>query len=440
MQIQIVSSTSIKRYNNNPRYNDSAVQAVADSIQEFGFKNPILVDKNNTIIAGDTRYRAATEILELDKIPVIICDDLTDEQVAALRIADNKTGELSEWNEEALAEEIKYLQSVGYNIDLTGFSFDEIEELLKSSYVDNIKEDEDFNIVNELEDIATPKSENGDIWYLGNHKLMCGDSRCSDDLEKLMANDKAQLIITDPPYNVDYQGVAGKIKNDNMSPQEFKTFLCDTFANANKHSAPGASFYVFYADKETENFRISLRENNFEIKQNLIWIKNTFVLGRQDYQWKHEPILYGWKADASHYFINNRSKSTIIDTELDFRKMSKAALIEYIETLLSDIKETTIYCDKPVKSEDHPTMKPIKLIADFLINSSKAKWIVLDMFGGSGSTLIACEQTGRHCRMMECDPKYVDVIVKRYVNLTGDEECYCVKTSGKKIKYKELYN
>lgn len=389
MQIISKKIEEIKEYENNPRNNDNAVEYVARSIKDFGFKIPIIVDKNNVIVAGHTRYKAAKE-LNLTEVPCIVADDLTDEQIKAFRLVDNKSAELAEWNLELLNIELENI----HDIDMNLYNF-ELSELL-----DNVIED-DY----EIELPEEPKTKHGDIYKLGNHYLMCGDSTKESDVAKLMNNNKADLFLTDPPYNValgnhDTPETARQrhrrtdgliIMNDKMSDNDFLDFLTKCFSIAKDNMKDGASFYIWHADNESLTFRQALKNSGLELRQTLIWNKNAITLGRQDYQWKHEPCLYGWKDGASHSWFSDRSQPTV----LDFKK--------------------------PSKSEDHPTMKPIELFAYQIKNSSKVNDIVLDTFGGSGTSIIACEQLNRLCFTMELDPRYCDVIVDRWETFTNQK-------------------
>lgn len=390
-------------YENNPRNNDKAVDVVAKSIKEFGFKVPIIVDKNNVIVAGHTRLKAAKK-LGLKDVPVIVADDLTEDQIKAFRLADNKTGEVATWNDEMLLEELKSI-----NLDMTMFNFE--EPLLE-------EEQKEFDIDEAIESITTPIAKRGDIWCLGNHRLICGDST-TDDVLKLMNGQLADLYLSDPPYNVAVSNSQGMtIENDDMDNHEFKEFLTKAFYQVERVLKNGAAFYVFHADTEGLNFRAALLENGLPIKQNLIWVKNQFILGRQDYQWQHEPCLYGWKEGAGHYFTKNRKQSSVIDDSIPYDLMTKEELIELIQT-------TILRFDKPTKNTDHPTMKPLPLIERLIRNSSRKGQIVLDTFGGSGTTLIAAEKLDRTCYMVEYDPKYMDVIIQRYEELTGGKATLC---------------
>ena len=386
-------------YENNPRNNDKAVDVVAKSIKEFGFKVPIIIDKNNVIVAGHTRLKAAKK-LGLKDVPVIVADDLTDDQIKAFRLADNKTGEVATWNDEMLLEELKNI-----NLDMTMFNFEEplIEE-----------ESEEFDIDEAVESVKTPVAKRGEIWCLGNHRLMCGDST-TDDVLKLMGGSLADLYLSDPPYNVAVSNSQGMtIENDNMGNEEFCEFLTKAFYQVERVLKKGAAFYVFHADTEGLNFRKALLDNGLPIKQNLIWVKNQFIMGRQDYQWQHEPCLYGWKEGASHYFTRNRKQASVIDDSIPYELMTKEELIELLQT-------TILKFDKPTKNTDHPTMKPLPLIERLIRNSSRKGQIVLDTFGGSGTTLIAADKLDRTCYMVEYDPKYMDVIIQRYEELTGNK-------------------
>ena len=389
MQIISKNIEEIKEYENNPRNNDNAVEYVARSIKDFGFKIPIIVDKNNVIVAGHTRYKAAKE-LNLTEVPCIVADDLTDEQIKAFRLVDNKSAELAEWNLELLNIELENI----HDIDMNLYNF-ELSELL-----DNVIED-DY----EIELPEEPKTKHGDIYKLGNHYLMCGDSTKESDVAKLMNNNKADLFLTDPPYNValgnhDTPETARQrhrrtdgliIMNDKMSDNDFLDFLTKCFSIAKDNMKDGASFYIWHADNESLTFRQALKNSGLELRQTLIWNKNAITLGRQDYQWKHEPCLYGWKDGASHSWFSDRSQPTV----LDFKK--------------------------PSKSEDHPTMKPIELFAYQLKNCCKVYDLILVTFGGSGTSIIACEQLNRICFTMELDPRYCDVIVDRWETFTNQK-------------------
>lgn len=268
-----------------------------------------------------------------------------------------------------------------------------------------------------------PKSKPGDIFKLGDHLLMCGDSTNYDDVMKLLDNDTVDLVVTDPPYNVNYEGTAGKIENDNMSSVQFLEFLTDAFASIEAALKPGGAFYIWYASREHINFEQALISNNLQVRQQLIWVKNSLVLSRQDYHWRHEPCLYGWKDGAAHYFIDDRSQTTVFEDKHDIDKMSKGEMKQLLKSIYEEdgISTSILHEAKPTSNDQHPTMKPIKLIGRLVANSSRKHEKVLDLFGGSGSTLIACEQLNRKCYTMEYDPKFVDVIVDRWETFTGEK-------------------
>lgn len=386
-------------YEKNPRINDNAVPAVMKSIEEFGFKVPIVIDKNGTIVTGHTRLKAAKK-LGMKTVPCIVADDLTPEQIKAFRLADNKVAEAAEWDMELLNEELDGI----VDIDMSDFNFSDITDSPSS---EDVVEDDDENI--ELP--SEPKTRLGDIWVIGRHKLMCGDATSEDVLKRLMGGDKADMYLTDPPYNVAYKGKTEDkltIQNDSMEDSAFYQFLVDSFVAADSVMNEGAAFYVWHADLEGYNFRGACRAVEWELRECLIWNKNTMVLGRQDYQWKHEPCLYGWKGGAAHNWYSDRKQTTVIDM------------------------------NKPNRNAEHPTMKPVQLFAYLMENSSKPGDIVLDSFCGSGTTLIACEQMSRAARVLELDPKYCDVIVERYINLVGNSDEVSVERNGKIIKYADL--
>lgn len=326
-----------------------------------------------------------------------VADDLSPEKVKAFRLADNKVSEFATWDEDKLYNELMELKVVDFNIETFGFETKDIDtsiadvnsiyEKFENENTINQVEDDDFNVEEHIPEV--PTTTLGQVWQLGNHRLMCGDSTIKNDVEKLMNGELADMLLTDPPYNVDYEGTAGKIMNDKMSNDNFRAFLIDAFKQANNVMKEGAVFYIWHADSEGFNFRGSCHDIGWKVRQCLIWLKNSLVMGRQDYHWKHEPCLYGWKDGASHNWYSDRSQTTILEF------------------------------DKPSKSEFHPTMKPNNLFGYQIQNSSKENDIVLDVFGGSGTTLIACEQLNRNCFTMELDPKYCDVIIKRWELLTG---------------------
>ena len=386
-------------YEKNPRINDNAVPAVMKSIEEFGFKVPIVIDKNGIIVTGHTRLKAAKK-LGMKTVPCIVADDLTPEQIKAFRLADNKVAEAAEWDMELLNEELDGI----IDIDMSDFNFGDITDSPSS---EDVVEDDGENIELPRE----TKTRLGDLWTIGRHKLMCGDATSEDVLKRLMGGDKVDMYLTDPPYNVAYEGKTEDkltIQNDSMEDSAFYQFLVDSFVAADSVMNEGAAFYVWHADLEGYNFRGACRAVEWELRECLIWNKNTMVLGRQDYQWKHEPCLYGWKGGAAHNWYSDRKQTTVIDM------------------------------NKPNRNAEHPTMKPVQLFAYLMENSSKPGDIILDSFCGSGTTLIACEQMGRVARVLEIDPKYCDVIIKRYINLVGSSDGVAVERNGEMIKYADL--
>ena len=375
------------------------------------------------IIGGNMRYRALKELGYKDAVCKVIPQGTTAEQLRAVAIKDNNN--FGDWDFDALANLWNAEELDRWGIDLPPMDGEVKEEEAKE---DNFNPDSVT---------GKAKSKEGDIFKLGRHRLICGDSTDAQVLQILMADQKADLLLTDPPYNVDYSSknkalnaadkgnrVQKDIANDSMDAQAFKDFLCKAFANANAHLKPGGAFYIWHADTEGLNFRLAVREAGWELKQVLVWVKNNFVLGRQDYQWKHEPCLYGWKPGASHYFIARRDLVNITEDEaLDLNAMTKQELKDLL-TKIMELPTTVIYEDKPMRSADHPTMKPLKLMGRLIKNSTRPGEVVLDLFGGSGSTMMAAEQLGRSCYMVELDPVYIDVICKRYEELTGDKAEY----------------
>lgn len=429
MKIIELATDELIPYENNPRNNDAAVKAVAESIKQFGFKVPIVIDKDNVIVAGHTRLRAA-ELLRLDTVPVIKADDLSEDQVRAFRLADNKTAELADWDMEKLNLELAQLS----DFDMAAFGFDELND------TDDVQEpDDDPDAM--ADKIEEPTTQLGEIYQLGRHRLICGDSTDKDVLAKLMDGEEADLLLTDPPYNVALGQNGGHairpseakqlhrrtdgltIDNDSWeTDEEFVKFLVSAFRAALGVIKAGAAFYVWYADTQAMNFRCAAEKAGMQVRQNLIWVKSNFALGRQDYQWQHEPCLYGWKDGAGHYFTDSRTESTVIEDRININKLSKDEMKALLKELLADKQSTTvIHEDKPSKSVEHPTMKPLKLLARQIRNSTRKGEKVLDTFGGSGSTLLTCEQLGRTCYTVELDPKYCDVIIQRWEQATGNK-------------------
>ena len=388
MQIeQIQLATLIPYINNSRTHSDEQVAQIAASIKEFGFNNPILVDKDSGIIAGHGRLQAARK-LGLTEVPCVRLEHLTETQRKAYIIADNRLALNAGWDNELLTIELNELLADGFALEILGFDSEELKTLL-----DPLEPTEGLVDEDQVPEVPEePKTKPGDIYQLGRHRLMCGDSTSIDAVEKLMDGQLADIFITDPPYNVAYEGKTKEaltIKNDSMGDDQFRQFLRDAFTAADMVMKPGSVFYIWHADSEGYNFRGACKDSGWTIRQCLIWQKDTMVMGRQDYHWKHEPCLYGWKDGAAHLWATDRKQTTLIQ------------------------------CKRPKRNDIHPTMKPVELMEYQMLNNTKGQDIVLDLFGGSGSTMIAAEKQGRISRLMELDPKYCDVIVKRWEDFTG---------------------
>jgi len=380
---------------------DPEFEKIKNSISEFGYVDPIIVNSDMTIIGGHQRWSVLKTLGFTEVDCVVIEIDKTKEK--ALNIALNKV--TGEWNKELLADLIKDLQSLDYDVSFTGFDPPEIDELFNDVHSKDTKED-DFDVEEELKTPAISKQ--GDVWLLGRHRLVCGDSTNPEVFNTLLEGKKVNLVVTDPPYNVAYESSAGTIQNDNMEDKAFYNFLLAAYKNMVNAMADDASIYVFHSDTEGLNFRKAFQDAGLYLSGVCIWAKQSLVLGRSPYQWKHEPILFGWKKNGKHKWFADRKQSTIWNF------------------------------DRPKKSELHPTMKPIALVAYPILNSSMTNGLVLDPFGGSGSTLIACEQTNRTCYTVELDEKYTDVIVKRYIDQVQNHENVYVIRDGVKISYADL--
>ena len=420
-----VKISKLKPYENNARtHSEEQVEKIANSIKEFGFINPVIIDSDYGIIAGHGRVLGAQK-LGMKEVPCLFVEDLTDTQKRAYILADNKLALDAGWDDEILKQEIKALDDLNFDVSIAGFDIDDFD----FTQEDIEFQEDDYDVDSHIPEI--PKAKYGDIYQLGEHIVMCGDSTNPEDIEKLTGGEIMDLCVTDPPYNVNYGSInesgygkerenGNKILNDNMDDESFYYFLLAFYEQMLRVLKEGGAYYIFHSDTEGYNFRKALRDAGGVVKQNLIWVKNALVLGRQDYQWKHEPCLYGWKEGAGHYFIEDRTQTTVFEDKADLDKLSKEELKEMIEEILADKMPTTvIHEDKPLKNDIHPTMKPIRLVSRLIKNSSKAGEKVIDFFGGSGSTLISCEHLGRKCYTIELDPKYVDVIIDRWETLTG---------------------
>lgn len=375
----------------NPRVTlgpeDKDFQDLVESIRTLGYAEPILINEDGTIIGGHQRYNALI-YLGWDEADVVVypCSKVKEK---ALNVALNKID--GRWDTIKLVNLLEQINLEGVDFTVTGFTQDELDDLKVDLQVETAIEDEDFDLDGAYDSIKVPVAKRGDIWILGKHRLMCGDSTRQKDIERLMCGEHADLVITDPPYNVNYEGTAGKIQNDNMDDESFYDFLLRFYKAAVSVMRMGAAAYIFHADSKGHLFRDGFIEAGLKLAECLIWEKNSLVLGRQDYHWRHEPILYGWKEGEAHYFVDDRTQDTILCE------------------------------DKPRESKLHPTMKPIPLVARLMKNSSKPGWNVLDPFGGSGTTIMAAEQLGRTAFSMELDEKFCDVIVRRWEQYTGEK-------------------
>lgn len=407
-EMQLVPLSKLVPYINNARtHSPEQITKLRSSLREFGFVNPVIIDRDYGIIAGHGRVMAAKEE-GIEEVPCVFVDYLTEAQKKAYIIADNRFAQDAGWDEELLRIEIEALQGMDFDVGLTGFNDDEIADLFAGDDKSEA-EDDDFDLSAALEKASFV--QRGDIWTVGRHRLMCGDATSAEDVAALMDGKKANLIVTDPPYNVAFESSDGlSIKNDKMANDKFYEFLLSAFQNMAANLEKGGAAYVFHADTEGLNFRKAFVDAGFHLAGCCIWVKNSLVLGRSDYQWQHEPVLYGFLQNGKHYWSKNAGR-----------------------------KQTTIWnFDKPKKNKNHPTSKPLDLLAYPIGNSSQENAIVIDTFGGSGSTLMACEQTNRICRTMELDDKYASVILRRFVEDGGDPDSVYVIRNGEKYMYSDL--
>lgn len=431
-------ATLVPNPRNPNRHPKRQIELLAKIIQTQGWRQPVTVsNRSGFIVRGHGRLEAA--FLLGCKVPVERQDYASEAEEWADLIADNRIAELASIDNEEMARLLSDLGSLDIDMELTGYSGKALDNLLADIRTNEVKDD-NFNPAEAAVSIEEPVSKRGDIWILGRHRLMCGDTTVEKDVDKLMDKRRAAMVFTDPPYNVDYQGHTKaklKIKNDNMGQEAFTAFLTSAFCNLYRVAEKGAAIYVCHADSAGNEFREALAASGWTLKQCLIWVKNQFVIGRQDYQWQHEPILYGWRTDGTHHFLGGRKQGTIIeDLPIVLQEQEDVTLIcvtigteqvvirareAEVISQADDSVMTTWRFEKPVRNGEHPTMKPIPLCARAIQNSTHEGEIVLDGFGGSGSTLIAAEQTGRSCYTMECDPVYADVIVRRWEKFTGQK-------------------
>ena len=405
-EFQLVDINKLVPYANNARtHNKEQILKLRSSLREFGFVNPVIIDREYNVLAGHGRIMAAKEE-GIAEVPCVYADHLTEAQKKAYILADNRMALDAGWDEELLSVEMQELQELGFDLSMTGFDEKELTDLLSVDADGEAKED-DFDLSTALEKAAFV--QRGDIWTVGRHKLMCGDATSAEDVSALMGDTKANLILTNPPYGVSFKSSSGlTIQNDSMKNEELYTFLLSSFQRMAEHLEKGGSAYVFHADTEGLNFRKAFIDAGFHLAGCCIWVKDSLVLGRSDYQWQHEPVLYGFMQNGKHHWYSDR-------------------------------KQTTIWhFDKPKRNANHPTSKPLDLLGYPIGNSTQENGVVMDTFGGSGSTLMACEQMNRICCMMELDEKYASVILRRYVEDTGDAEGVYVIRGGQQIPYFDL--
>ena len=405
-EMQLVDINKLIPYVNNARtHSPEQITKIRSSLREFGFVNPVIIDKDFNVLAGHGRL-AAAKAEGITEVPCVFAEHLTEAQKKAYIIADNRMSEDAGWDDELLKVEMEALQDMGFDLSMTGFDTDELDELFKNEDDSEVKDD-DFDLTAALEKASFV--ELGDIWTVGKHRLMCGDATSADDVNALMGDTKANLILTDPPYGVSFKSASGlTIQNDSIKDEEFYTFLLNAFQCMAEHLEKGGAAYVFHADTEGLNFRRAFVDAGFHLAGCCIWVKDSLVLGRSDYQWQHEPVLYGFLQNGKHKWFSDR-------------------------------KQTTIWnFDKPKRNANHPTSKPLDLLSYPIGNSTQENAVVIDTFGGSGSTMMACEQMNRVCFMMELDPKYASVILRRYVEDTGDTDGVYVTRNGQKIPYSDL--
>lgn len=403
---QLVPTDKLIPYVNNARtHSKEQITKLRSSLREFGFINPVIIDRDFNVIAGHGRIEAA-KAEGITEVPCVYVDHLTEAQKKAYILADNRMALDAGWDEELLAVELSELQDLGYDLAMTGFDEKELVDLF-SDKTDSDAKDDDFDLTAALEKASFV--QRGDVWTVGRHKLMCGDATSADDVNTLMGSVKANLILTDPPYGVSFKSASGlTIQNDSMKNEEFYTFLLSAFQCMADHLEKGGAAYVFHADTEGLNFRRAFIDAGFHLAGCCIWVKDSLVLGRSDYQWQHEPVLYGFMQNGKHNWYSDR-------------------------------KQTTIWnFDKPKRNANHPTSKPLDLLGYPIGNSTQENAVVIDTFGGSGSTLMACEQMNRICYMMELDEKYASVILRRYVEDTGDAAGVFVTRNGQQIPYADL--
>lgn len=434
MNIEKVPVSLLRPAKYNPRKDlkpgDPEFEKLKRSVEEFGYVEPIIWNKRTGVVVGGHQRLKVLQHLGYTEVDCVVLD-IDEQKEKALNVALNKIS--GAWDVPLLTVLLKDLEESGFDATITGFDVSEMSELFDDQ--SEIVEDEPPEAAPEG---SEPVSKPGDRWTLGSHVLYVGDSTQETDVAALMDGAQADLVVTDPPYNVAYEGSNGlKIQNDDMPEEQFLQFLVQAFKRMREVMKPGTPFYIWHAETVGGAFRRATNEALGKVRQMLVWNKNSFTMGHQDYQWKHEACIYGWTEGASHYFVDDRTQATVIeDKHLDFGKMKKEEMRELLREIFSDKVSTTVLDEnKPARNADHPTMKPLKLLARLIKNSSRKGDVVLDTFGGSGSTLITCEQLGRSCYTMELDPKYADVIVKRWLNFTGKTEAI-LERNGEKLSVK----
>lgn len=431
MEIQKISVDRLIPATYNPRKDlkpgDPEFEKLKRSVEEYGYVEPIIWNRRTGMVIGGHQRLKVLQHLGYTEVDCVVLD-IDEQKEKALNVALNKIS--GDWDMPLLTALLKDLNEGGFDATITGFDVTELSAMF---------DDQSEIIEDDVPDVAPeeekPYTQTGDRWILGNHVLYCGDSTKQADVDALMDGAVADLVITDPPYNVAYEGSNGlTIQNDNMPEAQFVAFLTDAFTQMRRNMKAGAPFYIWHAETEGGAFRQSCSVALGKVRQMLIWNKNSFTMGHQDYQWKHEACIYGWTDGAGHFFVDDRTQATVIeDKHIDINKLKKEEMRELLRDIFSDkISTTVLNEDKPSKNGDHPTMKPLKLLARLVKNSSRQGEIVLDTFGGSGSTLITCQQLGRRCYTMELDPKYADVIVKRYLKFTGEKSTILYR-NGEKI-------
>lgn len=436
INIQVIDIDKLNPAKYNPRVDlkpgDPEYEKLKRSIKEFGYVEPIVWNKRTgNVVGGHQRLKILKEE-GYKKVKVSVVD-LSESQEKALNIALNKIS--GEWDQEKLNQIFKELQDdVEIDVKLTGFDIEEINDIVANFDTTAVEED-DFDLEAELEKEEEPITKTGDLWLLGKHRLLCGDSTRIEDVNRLMNRKLADLLLTDPPYNVNYESERGMtIENDNLGDSDFYNLLIGSFSNMYEIAKEGTPIYIFHADTEAYNFRKAFMNAGFKLSQGLVWVKHSMTIGRQDYQWRHESILYGWKEGAAHKWYGQRNKDTVIESDVDIEDLSKKELIALVEQLLESIPGSIIRFDRPTRNDLHPTMKPLGLLGYLIKNSSLKGDLIVDLFGGSGSTLIASEQMDRICYTMELDPRYCDAIIKRYIALAGEEEIKVIR-DGQTIPY-----